>query len=1121
MKELSGIKRILNKDVLIRLSLKYSVILSIIVLLVGSILFTQYNALSQRVGLLAFLLICLFSGIIITGLIHERKRSITELKPEPMTLEDGGRLKFFILNAMAATVLVLLSLRLVIFSNTSAEILNPNPLFFSRLWPYSFNLISGYRGNGQGFIVQSFYLNLLSYLPVSTAMYEKILFVSEFYFYYFLASAVSIVAYNVFSIRKIDKSVFSILFSYLFLANFIFRSEGFSSFIIGPIMMAYVLLKFFEQAKYKSFSTRDAVAIGFAASFAVFGDPRMLAYYFFLTVGIILISPLFRITKRNLVFTAKSYAVILSLFGIMYFMTSFVPVFQANAGRSGNASTIIFFSSGTQPMYIFDFLANWWSNFVAAPPTLIFTGLLNYNYLPTLYAGNAIAVVPGGVLTILWSISLASLSIFAIIGIYLSYISKSNRFLLILLPGFLVTFLLTLGSNIQLPILVNFYALLSELPVVGPFWAVTISTPQFIDQYLSSYFILFASFAVLVLAERILASSITRHFGIHRPRRFFKKIYHETPLKYVPLLLLLFMFLFANWQFLEPSYALGQELPGEGLPGNQVGNVTFLTPVSPPPGWLSTYQKMYSSANLDYSVFTNDEYSNLLSWDHGFNIGDSPGVSPNPEFTTLFNSLMRGNYSWLLPTLMQEYGVRYIFFDKTQVYPNWDMLSFLNYSGLDEYKNSSADLFYLANASEISGSQYLFSASGMSNIQILNLSYLLRGAGYNMALSPTNVSDISFTNSAGGANGIYLSLQDIASMYPTNVLPGITGNYSGSSNSDIFYIGNDWYITRFNGGYDVNYSISNGTLSLHKYSPSPEISNTSSHSLFIMSYTNSSHNLPIAGAGVIDIPPGDSVIVHFAFSYTSTSPGDVEFFAGQSSDPIVESNTTRNVSGFFTIPAGTKDFGIGFSFASYNGTFSIHDPIISYTFVKNSMVELPGDSASFKFQGIPRTNYVVAYSASNSSQSPVVHRAIVRSNYTGVLNVSINGTNYVGEIAVFPQVVTSSSTFGGIIYVLRFEDGGSEIVMYDVASRYITISYNQEYNWIPGSGLKLIGTNELGQQVFEVTHDGEISIKISGALFHDYVDWGTAILMNVILPVLLFSNVIVRRRKTNKMSVHP
>ncbi|MEM3193177.1 MAG: hypothetical protein QW292_14055, partial [Candidatus Parvarchaeota archaeon] len=965
-------------------------------------------------------------------------------------------------------------------------------------------------------------------LPVSTAMNEKIFFVSEFYFYYFLASAVSTVAYRVFSIRKIDLSIFSILFSYLFLANFIFRSQGFGSFIIGPIMMAYILLKFFEQAKYKSFSTKDAIAIGFAGSFAVFGDPRMFIYYFILTVGIILISPLFRITKRNLVFTAKSYAVILSFFGIMYFMTSFVPLFQANAGRSGSASTIIFFSGGTQPMYIFDFLANWWSNFVAAPPTLIFTGLLHYNYLPTLYAGNAIAVVPGGMLTIFWSISLSTLSIFAIIGIYLSFTNKSNRFLLILLPGFLVTFLLTLGSNIRLPILVNFYALLSQIPFVGSFWAVTISTPQYFDQYLSSYFIIFASFAVLCLAERILASGITHSSGVPRIGRVFKRTRHKTLLKYVPLLLLLFMFLFANWQFLVPSYTLGQELPGE-LPGNQVGNVTFMTPVTPPPGWLSTYQKMYPSANLDYSVYTNDGYSNLLNWDHGFNIGSSPGIPPNPEFTILFNSLMQDNYSWLLPTLMEQYGVKYIFFDKTQVSPNWNMLSFLNNSGLSEYSTSSADLFYLTNASEISGSQYLFSASGMSSSQILDLYYLLDGAGYNMALSPSNDSVIDFTSSIGGTNGILLSLQDIASMYPTTVLPWITGNYKGSSNADSFSIGNNWYITRYNGGYYVNYSFANGSLSLSKYSLS---GTASSNPIFLLEYTNNSQDRPNDWGSVIDIPSGDSVIVNFSFSYTSTGSGAVDFSDGTNNYAIPESTSLSNISGSMTIPSGTNAFGIAFELDSYNGTFTIHDPIITYTFVKNSMVELPttvnigtngtaSKSALFKFQGIPNTNYVVAYSASNSGQSHAVHNAIVRSNGSGLLNVSINETNYMGMMAVFPEAVFPSQLNNGNFSGLTFVDGGSEIVMNNVTSRYITIAYNKEYNWAPGNGLKLIGTNELGQQVFEVTHVGEITVKISGALLHDYVDWSTALLMNAILPVFLFSGVILRRRKTKQLSARP
>ncbi|MEM0136246.1 MAG: hypothetical protein QXU18_13650, partial [Thermoplasmatales archaeon] len=139
----------------------------------------------------------------------------------------------------------------------------------------------------------------------------------------------------------------------------------------------------------------------------------------------------------------------------------------------------------------------------------------------------------------------------------------------------------------------------------------------------------------------------------------------------------------------------------------------------------------------------------------------------------------------------------------------------------------------------------------------------------------------------------------------------------------------------------------------------------------------------------------------------------------------------------------------------------------------------------------------------------------VRSNDLGLLNVTINGMYYLGMIAVFPDVTIPPQLYHGGFGGLTFVNGGSEIVMSNVASRYITVSYNSEYNWIPGNGLKFIGTNALGQQVFEVLHEGEHTINISGALLHDYVDWGTALFMNVILPVLLFSTVI-RRRKNIK-----
>ena len=1113
-----------DRNILLSVLIKYSILLTMALLLVSSLIFTILNTLSQHMGLLAFLILCLSIILIIASLFHDKGASLKESPQEPVESGITNRYSFFLSNAIAATILILLSLRLVIFSNPVTQILNSNPPFFNSFWEYSFNILSGYQGNSQGFIVQSFYSNLLSFLPFSTGLLVKISFVFEFYFYYFLACSVSLVLYRVVAIRRITPAVFSIFFSYLFLANFIFRSEGFSSFIVGPIMFAYVIIKFWEQAKYRKFSSVDAVSVGLATAFGIFGDPRMLVYFFLLTLSIIVLSPLYGLLRKNFVFLIKTYLVVLPLFGIMYFITSFVPFFQANGGRAGNISTIAAFSSGTQPMYIFNFLANWWSNFVAAPPTVIFTGLGRYNFMPTLYAGNAIAVVPSGPLTILWSVSLTMVSIFAVMGIYLLYIHRANRSALIVVVGFAMTFLLTLGTNIGFKPLIQLYAVISTLPIIGPFWAVTISTPQFIDQYLSSYLIVFTSAAVLILSEY-------NRENIHRGHSrnlhiFWLRIRHNRMMKYIPLLFVLSMFLFANWQFLDPSYSLGQAIPGE-LPGNSVGNVSYLTPVTPPPGWLETYQKMYPTENLTYSVYSNDGYANLLKWDHGFNIGDSPGTSPNPEFVTLFNRIMNYNESWLLPTLMQEFGVKYIFFDKTQVHPDWSILSFLNYSGLPSYQNASADLFYTDNSSEISGSPYLFSAGGFTNQDILNLTYLLHSAGYYAALSPSNGSGISFTKDLGNASGTYISLSNISSMYPSRILPEMTGNYSGSSNADNFWIGNDWYVTRYNGGFYVNYSFNNGSLSVNRYSPSPENYNESSPPLFFLSYTNSSSN--ITGGSVIRIPSGYSVVVNFAFGYRSTSSGYAGFFAGPNYDALKESNSSRSINGSFTIPAGTKDFGIGFSFSSYNGTFTLIHPHISYTFVKNSMVDLHStdlgnasgtyhNATYMDVTGVPDTEYVVSYSGSYDGDNHHTFHFTAESNSSGVLNISLSDVNFLGELAVFKADYPAAFNSGNSIGKIQFLNGGSTIVMNEVSSRYIVISYSPDYSWKSSGGLKFVGVNAFGQQVFEVPSNGNYSIYIPGADLHNYSDWATALFMNVGFPTLLIIG-IYRRRKASK-NVH-
>lgn len=925
-------------------------------------------------------------------------------------------------------------------------------------------------------------------------IYEKVTLITELYFYYFLAAAVSTVVYRAFGLLKINRTVFSIFFASLFLFNFIFRSEGFSSFIIGPIMLTYAIAKIYESIRYERYQTTDAMKIGLAVAFGIFGDPRVIVYFFLLSVGIILASFLVKRFVRITKFIAKSYALIIPLFGVMYFMTSFVPVFQANAGRSGNYSTIAFFSSSTQPMYIIDFIANWWSNFVAASPQIMSSGLGSVNYLKTLYAGNAIAVVPPGAATTIWSLSLSVLSIFSILSFYLAFRDRSNRTLFLFFVPFLLIFLLSPGTNIRFPLFVHFIAALSNLPVVGPLWTVTVATPQYIDTYLSSFLIFFASYSVLSMSEIEI-----RHkwkSGSHRLGSGISKK-HRKHLGYLALLFVLFMFLFANWQMIDQSYSLGQELPGE-LPGNQVSLDTFLSSVHPPPGWVAAYDSLYSPTNLSYTVYTNDAYKMLLKWDSSFNIGSSPGISPNSEFSSLLSDVVSQNLSNLIPTLMAEYGVKYIFFDKSQVDPDWNFLNDLNDSGLETTANTdNYTIFSLPGSSALSLLNTTFSLPGGNPESALNLTYLLSSAGYQMALSPSNSSNYTFTgnNLDGTGKGAYITLNNLAGIFPSETIPKPLEKFNGSVSAvGSHWLGNDWGDTGYNGGYYINYTFSDGTFSVEKYTPAGTSFPDSAYYVF---YTNNSSN-PTAGS-TIPVPAGDEAIVNYSFTYTTDAPGSVTFSAGSNTVDLPYSPSGKYVSGSVLIPPGSGGFGIGFGLSKYNGTLAISNVSISYTIIHNSVETVKGHN--FSFNAVPNEKYDLIFTASNSSYTPKNMKEIVAASSTGKLCFNTSAYNYMGQIAVIPfnnDTPTTSS-----VPHAEFQNGGTSIRLTDTGQHYLVISYSNDYSWV-SPDLVYLGANSLGQQVYKVILPGTVDVVITGYEVHMYTDWVVALVVNIALPILLF-----------------
>lgn len=1081
-----------------------TIILAAILVLVGNLLLLRDTMLSQVLGYLGFILF-LISFIIyfLTRNLSTRFLGNEEFTSKPIMKHNN--LKFVILNIVASLILILTAERNLLFSNSIVGLFIPNPaLIRDSLTPFS--LVTGYTGSGQGFIVQSFFMNWESFLPLSASQYDKIAILSMLFFYYFIAALVSRTLYRVLGLKSIPEALFSVLFASFFLFNFIYYSTGYGSFIIGPLMITYATIKIYEALKNDSYKLLDGLRIGLAISFAIFGDPRSLVYFVLILLGFligILAKYRYRLI-RFLKFSASTFLIIIPMFAVMYTMTSFVPVFVANAGRAGNYNTIAFFSSATKPMFIWDFLANWWSGFVASPPSIIAVSRDSINYLPTIYAGNAILVYNINSINFIWLISLSILSILAIVSIIFLINDRRNaRFSILYIP-FFILFALTLGSNIGFRPFVDFIASLSTIPVIGSLWAVTVSTPQWIDPYFSSFLIIFASYSLLRIAETI--GTMEFHTKKHKININHKKF--RSYAKYCFVFVVLLLFLFANWQFFDQGYALGQELPGN-LPGNQVSSTPPMVPVEPPKGWLSAYDSLYNPSNQNYSVYTNEGSLIPLVWDNGSNSFSTPGIPPNSFFSGILNKAVALNMSYLIPTIFNAYGVKYFFFDKTQLHPDWTMYNALLTSGLKVVStNSNFTIFESMNATEIQKSPfsvYLNSTSELGTIEILNMfnSYGINPVIINHGIGNLNITGSNFLSNA--KSGIFYNSTELANDFPAFQFDDFKGSYSGSSNGDTFSVGNDWNITRYYGIYYVNYTVNNNSIEVQKYDGD---TGKSPGSIFNLYYGN----------GSIPIPSGDSVVLHYNFTYSSNqNGGQIQFYGAQNNIHLQTNVKNKTAEGTFVESAGNPSFQFGWALDKYNGSLKISNVNITYSYQKNGMVHT--SSFSQTIHAVPDRNYTILYTILNKSGQACVGMKSIFSSPTGDLNYTLSGFQYLGGVAIIPlKYLTETATVNNI--KMSISNGGSSITVFNnLYAEYIVNSYNPDYHWQTSKNLKFLGTNQLGQQVFQVNTTGNITFVISSVEDYKLMDWSVAIAMNIIIPFFLFVPVgyYVKFRRLKKL----
>ncbi len=1067
------------------------VVLAALLVILGNIFLLKDQQLSQTYGYVAFLLFAISTIIIFTVHKSGNKKILEEISKSGESVKYSN-LKFWLFNVVAASFLILVVERSIIFSNSIIPNFLPN-LAEIRASLNPFSLFSGFLGNGQGFIVQSFYMNWEAFLPLSTGQYDKLALFTEIFFYYMIAAAVSRTFYRVIGIKSLNETLISVIFASLFIFNFIYYSAGYGSFILGPLMIAYVVMKYYEAIKTENFRFFDALRVGLAISFAVFGDPRSLVYFVLILIGFSIglivkyrnqFSPFFK-------FSLSSLLVIIPMFAVEYLMVSYVPVFAANAGRAGDYSSIAFFSSATQPMFIWNFMANWWSGFTLSPPSLLNVPSSGINGLSTIYAGNAILIYLPSTLNSIWTLSLGTISILAISSILLMRNDQKNPKLSLLFLPFLVMFSLTLGTNVGFKPFVEFVAFLSTIPVIGSFWAVTVSTPQWIDQYLTPFFIIFAAYSLLRVSQ-ILENTENKK-GSHSYSSAFKKI--KAYRKYGFVFAVLFLFLFANWQFFEQNYALGQELPGN-LPGNQVSSTPSLVPVNPPPGWLSAYDSLYNPNNLSYAVYTNDGALIPLTWDNGSNSFTEPGIPPNPSFSNLFNEIVSLNMSYLIPSLLSTYGVKYIFFDKSQLNPNWAMFSVLESSGLNVISSTNNyTIFECPNATQVYPASLAISSGSSSELGSIELIDLFNSIGIRPVIVNQSVSSINFasnnTNTAS-PQGYFLDSNQISLYRPVFGFNGFSGSYSGTSNADNFPIGNGWNITRFNGLYYVNYSVNGGSLSLQKYDNGTG------------KWPQSVYNL-YYGNGTVPVNAGDSVILNYSFTYSADSSyGNIEFSALQNSVNLPTGVHNKTVSGTLKMGVGIPSFTYGFALNKYNGSFQLKNVNISYSFPRNGMLDKSSFAQTIHVK--PDTNYTILYMAANGNMSALIGSSHSISDTNGSLSYTVSGFHYLGSLAIFPTKILDNISNSNLN--VTFSQYGSGIEgEYAGSGGYVVLSYNSQYPWIVSKNMHYVSTNSLGQDVYYVNGPGSISFSIRNVEHYIIMDWSAAIFLNIGLPLSIFTKV--------------
>lgn len=1096
----------LNSIVKSTLSLLYSrisdaIILLVSLLFIGLILFGMGNfAASEALGYAAFILfiyiafVLVFHSIILNNheLSKQNNDSNTQIIDKKIN-KDGYAI---IISFLIGLTFILFSFRQLILAPgiVNAEVIPFWPQFtVTGLLPFS--PLGGYTAGNDRFLISDFYIALPSLFLKSILFAQVLQTILQFILIYMIAILVARSVYTVLKI-SINKVTFYTIFALTAVLNPVFLVEG-SVFAIDSLLMVYIFMIILREVDKSTLMGLDFLKLGYAISFMIFLDPRYIVLLFICLLLILVISLMYRAFTRVFKLIAKSALLWIPFAILLIIMFHFTPNYIANQGRSGSVLSIIGYSTNANAINIWVMLGNYWPDFVFSSPQIIALSKIQIESSTVYGYSTPLMLYFKGMLQIVWAVLMGAFGLISVVSLYFMWKEKVDRKLQMLLIPFIVLFILVLGGNVGILFVIQLESALSSIPLVGGVWAVTVDITPWLQASLVSFFLIFFSYSLSNIHKLQLLN------GYKSKRVYRRRI--NIHLSQIVIFVIVIAVLLPSWQFVLPEYSLGAADPG--LSGNHVSLVGPYYPSYPPNSFVNLYSNLSAHSNLTYSVYSNLEWYVPEKWDSGILSIGGPGVPPAPGFSSTFSEIYTSNLSNDVIPLSEMYGVKYFFIDNSSTENSTPMIKFLDSSGLlVYYTNKNLTVFESPTSSNIVPSNLILGYSQISNISILEAYTALTSQSiYPAFLNAPESLNLELANYSNNSTISLLNYQNCISQQ--SKFPSLFGpTLQGFSNATFTNLYNGWNIFDPGNSYYAKYIVDNNSFKIL-----PDTSNGAA----TVGTVHIDYQSPMFN-GVIDmlVPNYNTTIVsiHGAISYSLNGSSDgILLSIPTNNGSLINNGVTsfnlpsgHNMTYNFSsiLPADSRAFSTELTVNSLNGTFSVSNLAIYYTYTYK------GSSYINKSRGIQLDLSSGSYNAVVKGFNKELKAVVVNSNITVSKNsrydLNITNLSYLTYAVIIPRDL-ENNTRAPLIEYLHYDNLSASLRFYaNNATRYLSISYNPSYKWALSHNLKYIGTNSLGIEIFKVESSGFAEMYIPGSYDLSIAIISAALMINGVLPLMIF-----------------